>query len=402
MGMTRKKQRQANGSGSVWKTKDGRFGAKLTYPYHDPETGKTKRKRASTTRRTWEEAHRWLVRKQAELLGGPVTTPTKTTVGEYLQEWLRDALEPSVARNTYLKRESVCRVHLHPAFGHVRLSDLDARRVQALYSSLSRRGYSLAMRREVHVTLKMALSQAIRWGMLPRNPLDLVEAPREGRRDADEETEIRALTEEQAEWFFESAKDSRWRNYYVSAIRTGLRPGELLGLRWGDLELDEDPGSLRVRRTLDTHGPARFNPPKSPAARRTVALHWEAAEAFGRQYHMLEGEGLVADDLVFPSRIGTPMQASNLRKRHLIPDLEAAGLPRLTLHELRHTYASIALFEWRFPPAVVSEALGHRSITMTFDLYGHLIPTAQSDEIRRLNRLRHSRSSQNRLRDSTG
>lgn len=104
---------------------------------------------------------------------------------------------------------------------------------------------------------------------------------------------------------------------------------------------------------------------------------------------MLAGEGLPtgAGDWVFPSTTGSPMNRNNLRFRHLQPDLEAAGLPRLTLHELRHTFASIMLHEWRVYPDTVREMLGHESITMTMGLYGHLMENAQADAIRALRRL---------------
>lgn len=109
-----------------------------------------------------------------------------------------------------------------------------------------------------------------------------------------------------------------------------------------------------------------------------MALHHEAKAALLAQREMLGGEGLPAGgrDLVLPSTSGTPMKSDNLRKRHLKPDLAAAGLPELTLHELRHTYASIMLHEWHVPPAVVSEAMGHADIAFTFRIYGHLVESA--------------------------
>jgi hypothetical protein len=118
-----------------------------------------------------------------------------------------------------------------------------------------------------------------------------------------------------------------------------------------------------------------------------VALHFEAKDALEAQRGMLRGEGLPVGEgaLVFPSTSGTPMKSDNLRKRHLGPALGRAGLPYVTLHELRHTFASIMLHEWMVPPAVVSKMMGHKSIAFTFDLYGHLIPSAQSDVMRRLN-----------------
>jgi integrase len=387
-------KKNANGQGSIWQRADGRYGAALVYEYYDGAQGRTVKKRTSTTKPDWDAAHKWLVGKQSDLLGGVPVSDENPILSDFLGDWLRDVVEPSVSRNTYLKREYNVRVHLVPALGKVRIKDLDPRRIQALYTRLRRREPPLAAstRREVHVTLKMALSQAVRWGLLGRNPAELVDAPKEAKarkEDGEDAGEVRALTDAQARAFFRATEGKRWHHYYVAAIRTGLRPGELLGLRWGDLSLGADLGSLRVRRTLDTHEGAVFNPPKSDASRRTLALHWEAAEAFAAQREMLASEGLTTGpkDLVFPSTTGTPMSADNLRKRNLKPDLAAAGLPELTLHELRHTFASIMLHEWRVSPSIVQEMLGHEDITMTMGIYGHLFPGAQEDAIRALRRI---------------
>lgn len=351
------------GGGSVWERKDGRFGAEFPYPI--PGGGP---KTATTTKSTRQKAEAWLVRMQEDAPGGDAPVVSSQTVGRYLDEWLRDAVEPFKSRRTYEKRAWAVGLHIKPALGGVRLRDLDARRVQALYASMAREGYSYSTRREIHVTLKMALQQALKWGLVRRNACEMADAPRDLGPPA--EDEVRHLTDAQARHFFRAseAAGSRWRNYYVAAIRTGLRPGEMLGLRWGDLDLDGDPGSLRVRRTLDAHREAVFNPPKTARSRRAVALHREAKGTFLSQRAMLRREGLPAGqkDLVFPSSAGTPMKSDNLRKRNLKPDLARAGLPELTLHELRHTFASIMLHEWHVPPAVVSEAMGHADIAFTF------------------------------------
>ncbi len=364
-------------AGSVWERRDGRFGAEFRYKVG----GLTKT--LTTTKPDEAAARAWLAEKEADRAEGVVSG--SETVGQYLDAWLAEAVAPRVSRNTYAKRESAVRVHIKPALGQVALSDLDARGVQRLYSSMAAEGYAYATRREIHVTLKMALSQAVRWGLVRRNVCEMADAPRDTRRGHEDE-EVRHLTDAQARGLFRSA--SRWRHYYAFAVRTGLRPGEALGLRWGDADLGGDPGSVRVRRSLDGHTLA-FNPPKSPAAKRTVALHYEAKDALLAQRRMLRAEGLPTgrSALVFPSTTGSPMSSDNLRKRNLKPDLKAAGLPDLTLHDLRHSFASIMLHEWRVPPAVVSKMMGHASISFTFDVYGHLIPSATEDEIRRLNAL---------------
>lgn len=402
-----KGKKAANGSGSIWQRKDGRYNAALTYPYHDPDTGKTRRRRETTTKSSWDAAHKWLVgKKHDHLVGHTEQTGEDPYLSDYLDSWLADIVEPARSRNTYLKREYSVRVHLSPALGHAKLSEVEPRRIQGLYSKLARDGFALATRREVHVTLRMALEQAVKWGMLRRNPCDLVDTPKQDALVFDEDDEeIRAVSDEEVRRLFEYAerKLSRWRYFYVVAIRVGLRPGEMLGLRWGDLALEGDPGSLKVRRTLDTHySPPVFNPPKSKASRRTVALHWEAQDALTFQRQMLAGEGLPTGEkaLVFPSIKGTPMNSRNLARRSLHPDLAAAGLPELTLHELRHTFASIMLHEWRVSPSIVQEMMGHDDITTTMKIYGHLFPGAQEQAIRDLRKM-HGGPKESGNRDTT-
>lgn len=248
-----KKGKAPNGSGSVWQRPDGRWGAALSYPYYDPETGRTKSRRKSTTKNSWDEAHKWLVQMQIDLLGGVPDAPQNPSLGEYLQEWLADVVEPSVAPKTYQKRSYHVRVHISPALAHVKLNDLQARQIHTLYVRMARRDPPLAAstRRDVHTTLKMALKQAVRWGLIPQNPAEFVDPPKPAKStDDEEEGEIRALSEEQARLLFAETEGKRWHNYYVAAVRTGLRPGELLALQWGNLDLGSDPASLRVRRTL--------------------------------------------------------------------------------------------------------------------------------------------------------
>lgn len=385
-------KKAANGSGSVWQRKDGRWSAALSYPYYDHKTATSKTRRLSTTKPDEDGARKWLAKMQRDLLGAMPNAEDSPPLSEYLVEWLADVVEPAVAPNTYAKRENHVRVHIVPVLGSTRLDNLQPRQIHNLYTSLARDGYSIATRRDIHTTLKMALSQAVRWGMVQTNPVDLVDPPRDNQTDSEEE-KVRALTDDQARALFGATADSRWHNYYVTAIRTGLRPGEMLGLQWRDVELSCDPATLSVRRTLakpsTTRRQAYLKPPKSRASRRTVTLQWEAAGALASQKEMLDGEGLSAagEAFVFPNTEGGPMSETNLRRRHLHPALVNAGLPRLGLHELRHTFASIALYEWRIPAEIVSKMLGHANVTITVNLYGHVAPGAQEGAIRALNEL---------------
>lgn len=376
----------ANGEGSVWDRPDGRAGAALYVP--TPDGGQ---KRLTTTKKNKREARKWLRQMLAERDGGLVVASENPTLREWLGEWLREVVEPSVAPKTLEKRTYHVNAHILPALGNVRLADLRPRQIHAFYVRMSRREPPLAAstRRAIHQTLRMALAQGVRWGVLPSNPVDLVEPPRPTlEEEAHEEEKVRALTDAQAEELF--AVESRWRNYYVVAIRAGARPGEMLGLKWGDLIPGEDLDSIKIRRSLAVaeDGSLYLKGPKNRWSRRTIPLHWQASEALTNQREMLVREGLSVgpDDWIFPSTTGTPMNRHNLLYRHLKPDLRALGLPALSLHELRHTFASIMLYEWRVPADVVAGLLGHKNIRMTQELYGHFIKSAPADAMRSLRR----------------
>ena len=276
--------------------------------------------------------------------------------------------------------------------GNVKLSELEPRHIHALYSRLaceegaSGSPLSYATRREVHVTLKMALKQALRCGLVKRNVAEMVDPPKGASGyEEDGDGEARVLTDDEARRFFQATRGKRWHHYYVAAIRTSLRPGELLGLRWDGLNLDADPGSLKVRRTLNTHSKARFGPPKSDAARRTVALHWEAAEAFAAKKAMLVGEGrptgpkgLVFLDERDAYELGQPQEAQPQAR-------PGAGGP-VGVHPARaapHVRLDHAPRVARLAVDRPGDAR-HESITMTMGIYGHLFPGAQEDAIRAL------------------
>jgi integrase len=387
------RRRQPSGAGSVWQRPDKRWSAALWVKQHDPTTGRTIRRRLTTTRRSWEEAHAWLVQQQGDAKRNLLRPSEDPRLSEFLTGWLRDVVAPSVAPKTLEKR----RYHvakIDAALGHMRLTKLQPRQIHLFYLDLARAGtLALTTRRAIHTTFRMALNQAVRWSLLSQNPLDLVDPPREVELSTHVDVKVRALTDEQARALF-AAMESPWREWAVFAVRTGLRPGESLALRWSDVELDSDPASVTVRRTLgirdrEAGGGVYFKAPKSRASRRTVMLHHEAEDALRAQRAHLDDAGLGSggEALVWPSSVGTPMMRGNLLQRHVKPALERAGLPPLTLHELRHSFASIMLYEYRIPVEIVSAMLGHSDVSLTLRVYGHMVPGSQESAIRALRSL---------------
>ena len=382
--------KKANHEGSVYQRKDGRWEAALTYRN---DAGELKRRRAY--RQSREEADKALTKMKSDRDGGISLDGPNPTLEEYLIAWLRDSVVPNVSPKTLESYETACRIHIIPALGNVRIRDLTARRAQAFYALKRREGLSVATRQKIHGTLKRSLKQPVAWGELAASPVASLDPPKAPPEDEEDSEEVKAYSEEEAMRLFAAAREKgdRFRNLYVVAVRTGLRQGELLGLKWQDLDLESDPASLKLRRSLAPRigGGFYFTPLKKKRQRRNLALHSEAAAALLDQRELQARERETAgawwqdQDLVFPSTKGTPMFGRNVYNRYYRPALDAAGLDRLSFHALRHTFASIALFKWRMNPKFVSEMLGHASISLTLNTYAHLIKGSHEEEMRRVN-----------------
>jgi integrase len=382
--------KRANREGSVYQRKDGRWVASLSYR---TQTGQRKR-RYSYHKSRGEADDALTEMKAARKRGAAHHTGRSPRLGEYLVSWLRDSVAVSVGPKTLEGYEVACRVHIIPVLGDVKLKDLTARKIQTLNAQKMREGLSVRTRHNIHATLKRALKQAVSWGELPANPADGIAPPKAPVEDEVGGEEIKALTNDEAERLFAAARErgDRFRNLYVVAVRTGLRQGELLGLKWGDLNLGADPASLTLRRSLAARigGGTYFTPTKRKRQRRRVVLLEEAAQALRDQRELQAEEREKArgrwreNGLVFPSTLGTPMNARNLYARHFKPLVRSAEIPDISFHDLRHTFATIMLFDWGASPRFVQEALGHSSIKITMDIYGHVMPSTMEGEVRRI------------------
>jgi integrase len=195
------------------------------------------------------------------------------------------------------------------------------------------------------------------------------------------------LSAEGARRLLDAARGDRLEALYVLSIHTGMRRGELLGLKWDDVDLEN--ATVRVRRTLtriDNGKRLALGPPKNKQSRRTVGLTKRAVEALRchleRQLAEIEALGDLYKDqgLVFTTEAGTPINPSNLRQRSLAPLLKRAGLPKITFHDLRHTCSSL-LFQKNVHPKLVQELLGHASVAITLDTYSHMLPGMGSEVV---------------------
>jgi integrase len=294
----------------------------------------------------------------------------RQTLNRLLETWLTEVVRPNLRPKTIRSYETVVRVHLGPSLGQLRLDDLRPSDVQALLNRLSSSGRSprtVAMVRDV---LRQALNVARRWGLLTRNVAELVTVPRAMRR------ERRALAVDEARQFVTAISGDRDEALYLLALTTGLRQGEVLGLRWSDLDLEAERGSTRIVQALSRVHGARLVDPKSAKGRRTVPLGRSIVLALrghrARQAtdRLLAGTRWIETGLVFTTRIGTPRDGPTVTRRlHAI--LESAELPQITFHDLRHSYASLMLAQG-VPARVVMETLGHTDIRLTMNVYAHV------------------------------
>jgi integrase len=239
--------------------------------------------------------------------------------------------------------------------------------------------------RVIHSVFHCALNRAVKWGLLGRNPASHVDKPKVNRK------EMKTLTAEQVIRLLNFSQGSRYEALYHLAVTTGLRQGELLGLRWSDL--DWGTGHLRVQRQLQ-RVPGQglvLNEPKSSSGRRLVVLGPATLDKLRDHKRQQWREKIVAgdrwreNDLIFPSTIGTPMGPRNM-VREFKESLQRARLPNIRFHDLRHTAATLMLQEG-IHPKVIQERLGHSQISITMDTYSHVLPAMQEEAAQKLDDL---------------
>ena len=296
-----------------------------------------------------------------------------TTLGAYLARWLEASARPSLKPKTYQGYESIVRVRIVPRIGALKLAQVTPPVVQQLYVDLASEGLSPRSAINTHRCLHRALEQALKWGLIARNPCDAVDAPRAAR------TEMRVLDRSQVDILVSSTTGDREHALYVLAVTTGLRQGELLGLRWSDIDFDVP--RLSVQRALQ---PQRgkglvFVETKTSRSRREITLSQHAVRALKRhrtrqlEERLLAGSAWTDAGVVFATVYGLPTEPTGATKRFKAALLRA-GLPLIRFHDLRHTAATL-LFSQGMHAKIVGDMLGHSTITLTLDTYSHVIPS---------------------------
>ena len=313
------RKRRGRGEGSVFQRADARWVGRISLGYGDDG----RRKTHTVYGKTKTDVKNKLTELQHEKASGTLVTDVTTmTVAEYLDAWLRDHVQPNQSASTHKIYEQSVRLHLKPQIGGVRLKNLSPIHVQAMLACLQRSGVSDAGSKRCFSALKVALNTAVGLKLIPHNPCQAVKAPRPKRRD------IEPLTPEQTQDVFRAAESRRLGAAVSLAVMTGMRRGEILALRWSDMNLNECV--LTVRHTLEEikGGEPRLKEPKTACGRRAIMLPQAAVLLLGRHKDRMAAEGFDGVAWVFPNTLGNLMWGSNFSRTVWAPVRDAAGLPK--------------------------------------------------------------------------
>jgi integrase len=306
---------------------------------------------------------------------GIYTPPGRLTVAEHLHNWLDGYVKTNCSPRTLDSYQSIVETHLISALGYIQLKHLHPQVIQKYYGEMCERLLPRTVHKH-HRLLSQALKYAVRQGYLGHNPCELVDAPSWKAKA------MRTLTPSEVEILFNAIKDNQIYPVTYTAVSTGLRQAELLGLRWRDIDLDMM--SISVSQVLyKRRGVCQIKEPKTSHSRRRVAMTPKLA-LFLREYKaereslsLQLGQILSLDSLVFSIIEGKPLDPSIL-SHEFARIAKLAGLQGVRFHDLRHTFASLMLLRGA-KPKVISEALGHSSVAFTMDVYSHIIEGMQSD-----------------------
>jgi integrase len=342
----------------------------------DPQTQK-RNYYNRTIHGSFRQAQTFLNRKMNEWGTNRQTDGGKIRLNQYLDQWL-GTIKARVREKTYETYVGLLEKHIRPVLGKKLLVAIKPLDIQMAYQQMTDRGLSAATVQHAHWTLHAALRQAVQWEMIVNDPSKGLKLPRIAKR------EMQVLSVEQAKAFLKAALPTLYGTLFAVAVTTGMRPSEYIGLKWQDI--DWERGTVSVRRTLrkGSRGWA-FGETKRAGSRRVIRLqNWVIArlkrlkDQPANQTVVDPAECPEAEDLIFVTEFGKPVNLNSLAYRHFKPILDRAGLPKIRLYDLRHTAATLALTVG-VSPKVVSEQLGHSSAAFTLDVYSHVLPHMQDD-----------------------
>lgn len=372
-----KQKRRAHGEGSVHQRKDGRWQADMTL-----ENGRRRYFYGKTKKEALDKMHK----AQQDQRQGTLIEASQQTLEAFMKQWLQ-AKRLELKDGTFVYYKSFSQNYIIPTLGNIRLQKLTESHIQTVYLDLlEEEDLSVNTIRLIHAVLRNALDAAVKMRKITSNPANLVTLPKAVKK------ELAFLTIEQAQKLLEVAHNHKLETLLTIAIATGMRQGELLALRWSDIDFQK--GTVHVIRSLSYRNPdetgARHKEeePKTASSKRTIPLPDFAVDALQRHRvrqleQRLQSSEWEEKGLVFPNAKGGYLWLGPMRAqfRKL---LEEAGLPRIRFHDLRHSAATI-LLAMGVSPKVIQERLGHSNISTTLGVYGHVTESMQKEAIDKLN-----------------
>ena len=369
-------KRRPSGDGMVRKREDGRWEGRIVVGHK--ENGD------SIFRYVYADTQKELtgkLRQHIDLYQGvDLTEQSRMTLGEWLDRWLED-IAGTIRPNTMTRYQGTVDRHIKPYLGDKPISQVKGKDIQRLYETLAKRGnrntgegLSSGTVRGIHSMLHEALGAAQQASIIPRNPTEEIEAPKFSYKPK------KVLTDKQLDKFMEAVRqDAVWYDFFYTELTTGLRRGELLGLKWSDIDLEK--GDLRVQRQIGRiDGKIIEMPLKTKNAYRTLPLSADAISVLKIQKCKVGNS-----EWVFPSPTGGPMSPDSvLHMLHRV--LKRAGLPKVRFHDLRHTFATLAL-QNGVDIKTVSGMLGHFSAGFTLDTYAHVTTSAKREAAKTMGNL---------------
>jgi integrase len=378
-------KRRGNNEGTIGKRSDGTWWARLT-------TGidtQGRQKRKAFYGRTRLDVQKKLTAALNEKNSGTYFEPAKITVESWINTWLAQYKKQSVKPTTFISYRARAIHHINPIIGHLKLKSLRRVTIQKMINELAAQDLSPETIKGVYNTLHAALHQAVKNDLILQNAASDIVLPKMNKKP------VQVFSPEQQKLFIEKAREAHQGRMFILDLGTGLRIGELIGLKWSDINMEE--AVLRVNRTLniiqDSGTPQAkwiktFGSPKTATSVRSIPLLPDLIvllrEIKREQEETLtvQGKTFESDHLVFSTRKGGPLDPRNMQRAfgHI---LQQAGLRGFHIHSLRHTFATRGL-ESGVELRVMQELLGHSSIKVTADLYTHVLPDVKKDAIMKM------------------
>lgn len=401
----RRTRRRGNNEGSIYqRASDGLWVGAISLGYD--ENGQLRRR--TVYGKTKREAQEKMSKLMDDYRLGRNIEVNHMTVREHFEEWLREKAR-RVKQNTLNKYSRHTHNHIIPGLGRVKLTDLNYRHINQFFENLATKTWDNGALRlgpttqaDIAQVLSMGLNDAVEKGLIPKNPVHSVERPQES------EERPRFMDEDEWTIWMAAAEGERLQDFYIVGFHTGLRPSELLGLPWPNVDLDR--GRIEVNQALhEDGGQIWIGQLKTKYSYRTISLGDECIAALKRQRYRYDEMRRKAgsqwqppsvtrsysNDLVFTTETGGWLQRSTIYKYDLARVRSRSGLQDVGLHTLRHSHAA-ALIHMGANPLEVRDRLGHKDVAFTLQKYGHLYPRADErvaqlmDEYERLRRLRAS------------